>query len=119
MNQKTQELLDRTFNFGVSTLMFLKKLPDDYIYRVPKLQVARSSVSIGANYEEAQGAVSRRDFANKIGVSYKESRETIYWMRILRKLYPDTKYDLEFNNFLKEATEIKHVFTAIKKSVKT
>jgi hypothetical protein len=40
-------------------------------------------------------------------------------MRILRKLYPDTKYDLEFNNFLKEATEIKNVLTAIKKSVKT
>lgn len=118
MNDKTQQLLDRTFNFGVDTLVFLKKLPDDPIYRIPKLQVGRSSVSIGANYEEAQGAVSKRDFSNKIGISYKESRETLYWLRILSKLYPEQKYEANFEKFLRESQEIKNIFTAIKKSIK-
>ncbi len=68
MNEKTQLLLDRTFNFGVNLLKFLRSLPDDYIYRIPKGQVRRSAVAIGANYEEAQGAVSKRDFSHKIGI---------------------------------------------------
>jgi len=86
MNDKTQHLLDRTFYFGINTLKFLKQLPDDYIYRILKGQVGRSSLSIGANYEEAQGAVSKRDFSNKIGISYKEARESLYWLRILKEL---------------------------------
>lgn len=65
MNDKTQQLLDRTFSFGVNTLKFPRKLPDDYIYKIPKLQVGRSSISIGANCEEAQGAVSKGTLQTK------------------------------------------------------
>lgn len=118
MNNKTQELLDRTFFFGVNMLKFLKTLPDDFIYRIPKGQVARSCSSVGANYEEAQGAVSKRDFANKIGVSYKEARETLYWLRILEQLYKEDVYQTDFRFFLNEAQELKNIFAAIKKSSK-
>jgi four helix bundle protein len=116
MNEKTQQLLDRTFVFGVNVLKFLKSLPDDPIYRIPKIQVARSSVSIGANYEEAQGAVSKRDFTNKIGISYKEARETLYWLRILSMLYEEEKHKKQFQKHLVESQELKNIFTAIKKS---
>lgn len=118
MNSKTQELLDRTFYFGVNLLKFLRSLPDDYIYRIPKGQVARSCVSVGANYEEAQGAVSKRDFSHKIGISYKEARETLYWLRILQQLYHEEKYQADFEVFLKESQEIRNIFAAIKKSSK-
>lgn len=118
MNEKTQQLLDRTFNFGVTVLKFLNKLPDNYIYRIPKGQIGRSSVSIGANYEEAQGGVSRRDFANKIGICYKEARESLYWLRVLQQLYDENKYQKEFDMFLKESQELKNIFAAIKKSSK-
>jgi four helix bundle protein len=118
MNDKTQQLLDRTFIFGVSVLKFLRKLPDDYVYRIPKGQIGRSSVSIGANYEEAQGAVSKKDFSNKIGISYKEARESLYWLRILSALYPEEKYKEEFAKYLKESQELKNIFAAIKKSSK-
>jgi four helix bundle protein len=116
MNEKTQQLLNRTFLFGVNVLKFLKSMPEDNIYKIPKIQVARSSLSIGANYEEAQGAVSKRDFKNKIGTSYKESRETVYWLRVLEQLYPDNKYKTNFVRYLTEAQEIKNIFAAIKKS---
>jgi four helix bundle protein len=48
-------------------------------------QVLRSGTSIGANIEEALGGVSRKDFANKLAVSYKEARETKYWIRLLHE----------------------------------
>ena len=116
MNTRTTELLERTFIFGVDVLKFLRKLPDDYIYRIPKGQLGRSAVSIGANYEEAQGAVSKRDFINKIGISYKEARESVYWLRVLYELYEDEQYKNDFNSYLKESKELKAIFLTIKKS---
>ena len=38
--------------------------------------------------KEAQGAVSRPDFGNKVGISLREMRESNYWLRILNELYP-------------------------------
>jgi four helix bundle protein len=116
MNERTTALLERTFIFGVNVLKFLRKLPDDYIYRIPKGQLGRSAVSIGANYEEAQGAVSKRDFTNKIGISYKEARESVYWLRVINELYDDEKYKNDFNTYLKESKELKAIFLSIKKS---
>jgi len=49
-------------------------------------QVIRSATIIGANYAEAQNAVSRSDFRNKIGISKKETAETRYWLRIIEQL---------------------------------
>ena len=47
-------------------------------------QLIRSGTSIGANAEEAYGAYSKNDFHHKISISYKEARETSYWIRLLR-----------------------------------
>jgi four helix bundle protein len=116
MNEKTKELLERTFIFGVNILKFMRRLPDDYIYRIPKGQLGRASISIGANYEEAQGAVSKRDFTHKIGISYKEARESVYWLRILKELYEDDKYQKDFINYIKESNELKAIFLSIRKS---
>src|SRR5260221_575738 len=93
MEDKTKQLLDWTFYFGINVPKFLKKLPDDYIDRIPKVQIGRSVTSIGANYEEAQAAVSKKDFINKIGTCYKEARESVYWIRILKELNSDAKHN--------------------------
>lgn len=114
MNEKTTQLLERTFRFGVDVLKFLSKLPYNFIYKVPLLQLSRCSTSIGANYEEAQGAVSKRDFSHKIGISYRECRESIYWLRTLNELYQDEKYQVDFEKFKAEAIELKKIFTSIK-----
>jgi four helix bundle protein len=47
-------------------------------------QVLSSGTSIGANAEEAVGGISRKDFVAKFSISYKEARETKYWLRLLR-----------------------------------
>lgn len=116
MSEKAQQLLDRTFWFGVNVIKFLRKLPDNYIDRVPKGQVARSSTSVGSNYEEAQGAVSKRDFTNKIGVCFKEARESVYWLRILKELFPEEAHKKDFGVLINEGTELKKIFSTIKKS---
>lgn len=46
-------------------------------------QLVRAGTSIGANVEEANGAISRADFSAKISIAYKEARETSYWLRLL------------------------------------
>ena len=115
MSEKAQQLLDRTFLFGVNAIKFLRKLPDNYIDRVSKGQLARSSTSIGSNYEEAQGAVSKRDFTNKIGICFKEARESVYWLRILKELFPEELYKKDFENLITESTELKKIFSTIKK----
>jgi len=50
-------------------------------------QLIRSGTSIGANIEEAIGGFSKNDFRYKMSISYKEARETKYWLRLLK----DTK----------------------------
>lgn len=49
MAEKENDLLDRTFKFGVNYLKFLKSLRDEYIYRIPKVQLAKACTSIGVN----------------------------------------------------------------------
>jgi four helix bundle protein len=100
----------------VNVIKFLRKLPDNYIDRVPKGQVARSSTSIGSNYEEAQGAVSKRDFTNKIGICFREARESVYWLRILKELFPEEFYKKDFGILITEGIELKKIFATIKKS---
>jgi len=118
MNEKTIQLLDRTFRFCVNILKFLNSLPDDHIYRSVKLQIAKSSGSIGANYEEAQGASSKKDFNHKIGISYREARESVYWLRVLHELYQDDIYKESFEKHIQEANELKKIFASIKLSSK-
>ena len=116
MSEKAQQLLDRTFWFGVNVIKFLRTLSDNYIDRVPKGQVARSATSIGANYEEAQGAASKRDFTYKIRLCFREARETLYWLRILKELFPKESSSIEFDSLVNESIELKKIFSSIKKS---
>ena len=81
------------------------------------LQFLRSGTSIGANVEEAIGAQSKRDFIHKLGIAYKESRETSYWLRLLKDaaLLEDKLAD----SFLNDIDEIRKILAAILKSAKT
>ena len=80
-------------------------------------QVLKSGTSIGANIEEAIGAQSKRDFFSKITISYKEARETHYWLRLLR----DSEI-LEIkiaNSLIADCEELLKIITSIQKSMKS
>ncbi|MBA5794038.1 four helix bundle protein [Flavobacterium sp. xlx-214] len=107
---KENDLLERTFNFGVNTLMFLRTLPYNEELKVIKNQLIKSSTSVGANYEEAQAASSKADFNNKIKIVLREARESNYWIRILIALGFNSE---ELQILLNESKELKNIFGAI------
>lgn len=82
---KENVVLEKSFAFAVRIvklhLHLSKKLKEFEL----SSQILKSGTSIGANIEEAIGGVSRKDFVNKLGISYKEARETKYWIRLLRE----------------------------------
>lgn len=114
MNPKTEELLERTFKFGVNCLKLIETLPKTKSYSIIAFQLAKASTSVGANYEEAQSAESSKDFIHKIGVVSKESRESNYWLRILNQVFPDTLNTENLQILLNESFELKKIFISIK-----
>ena len=71
--------------FAEDTLDLIKKVRTNITNKNIIGQLVRSAASIGANYFEANGASSKKDFINKIAISKKEAIETQYWLRILKK----------------------------------
>ena len=113
---KKNDLLERTFNFGVSCLQFLRQFPNDPEYRLIRYQLGKSSTSLGANYEESQAGSSKADFKNKVKISLRETRESNYWLRIIKALQESENLELE--RLLTESTELKNIFGAIVNNTK-
>lgn len=105
------DLEDRTAKFAEKIIELCKKVPKNTI-TIPIIgQLVRSGTSIGANYMEANGASSRKDFKNKIFICKKEGRETKYWLRILAKADPN--FAQECRELWKEAQELTLIFSKI------
>jgi four helix bundle protein len=116
MKKETIDLLDRTFNFGVNCLQFLSQFPNNDLFRVPKYQLAKSSTSIGANYQEAQVGESRKDFIHKIGIVLKEAKESNYWLRIIDAGGKNNKVANQktLSTLLSESDQLIKIFATIK-----
>jgi len=108
----SRELADRFLTFAKSTVVFCKSLETDTVTRPLVSQLVRSATSIGANYMEAQNAISRNDFRAKIYICKKESQETIYWLTLLEPLLTKTKIS-ELQTLQQEATEIVKIIQTI------
>ena len=72
------DLLQRLFKFSVEIIKEVRNLPVSTEFKVVSYQLLKPATSVGANYEEAQGAVAKADFSNKEAISLKEMRETNY-----------------------------------------
>ncbi|MCE1164169.1 MAG: four helix bundle protein [Bacteroidetes bacterium] len=75
---------DKSYKFALRIIKLYQFLYNQKHESVLSKQVLRSGTSIGANIEEANGAMSRKDFLNKMYIAHKESRETHYWINLLR-----------------------------------
>ena len=110
------DLEERTAVFAEHIIELCKKAHKS-IETTPIIsQLIRSGTSIGANYFEANGASSKKDFMNKIFICKKESKETQYWLRLL----PTTLSDLsdECRILWKEAHELTLIFSKIASNAK-
>ena len=81
-------ILNKSYEFAKEIVECYKTLTSDAKEFTLSKQLLRSGTSIGANVEEANGGYSKKDFAYKISIAYKEARETKYWIN----LFTDTSY---------------------------
>ncbi len=82
-NQKHYDLEDRTFVFAKKVRAFVKELPKTLETIEDGKQSIKSSGSVGANYIEANEALSKKDFVMRIKICWKEAKESRYWLRLL------------------------------------
>jgi four helix bundle protein len=104
-------LEERTKKFSKEIIIFLKKLKKDLINQDIIKQLIRSATSVGANYCEANGASSKKDFKNKIFICRKEVQETKYWLEMIAETNPEEKSNLR--KLWKEAHELTLIFNKI------
>jgi len=110
-NDKKYDLEERTARFGECIIGFVRTLTKDRVNDALVSQIVRSATSIGANYMEADGAESKKDFRHKIALCKKESKETKHWLRMIAKANPDKKD--ECRSIWNEAQELTLIFSSI------
>lgn len=115
MTQSTNkfDLEKRTMNFSQELVMFLKSCPKTQITNPLIDQCLRAGTSVGANYREANGGSSKRDFFNKIFICKKEAKETLYWLELLGKTLDDGKDKINCRKLWSEAKELVLIFGKI------
>src|SRR3989338_9909498 len=105
------DLEKRTFKFSSNLIDFLKKCPKNHISNPLIDQCLRCGTSIGANYFEANGASSKKDFFNKIFICKKESRETKFWLRLLSGAIDEDDLKEDCQILWNEAQEFNLIFS--------
>jgi four helix bundle protein len=110
-SSKQYDLEERTLNFARSVVNFCKKLPKSAIEGEIAKQLVRAGASVGANYIEANEALSKKDFLMRTKICRKEAKESGYWLRLLEVSNPDLRQEQEM--LLKEATELTKIFSSI------
>ncbi|OGI25331.1 MAG: four helix bundle protein [Candidatus Moranbacteria bacterium RBG_13_45_13] len=111
MRKKSEKynLEARTTKFSEDIIVFARKIKKDIVNNPIIIQLVKSATSIGANYCEAHGACSKRDFKNKIYICKKEAKETKYWLQLIAKANPEHKE--ECRKYWKEAHELTLIFS--------
>ena len=104
-------LEERTVKFSENIIDLLKSIRLNSINKSIVNQLARSATSVGANYCEANGASSKKDFKNKIHICKKEIKETKYWLQLLVKTNNEKKKEIK--DLWKEAQELTLIFSKI------
>jgi four helix bundle protein len=82
---KGDDLFERLLDFAVRVLRVAQALPRNVAGKHVGGQMVRCGTGGGSNYEEARGAESRADFIHKLAVSWKEVRETAFWLRLCHR----------------------------------
>ena len=107
----------KSYSFSIRIVRLYQYLIKEHKEYSLAKQILRSGTSIGANVEEATEGYSKREFLSKLSISYREARETHYWLRILFDTdYIDRKL---FASLLKDCEEILRILSKIQITTKS
>ena len=105
-------VLDKSFDFALAIIELYRQMSENREYVLSK-QVLRSGTSIGANAEEANAAISRKDFIAKMAISAKEARETRYWLRLIER---SKIVEVDVSALLDQIAELNRLLSSIVKT---
>jgi four helix bundle protein len=111
-NSKRYDLEERTFRFAQRVREFVKNLPKTLANIEDSRQLVNASGSVGANYIEANEALSKKDFVMRIKICRKEAKESRYWLRLV-DTNGEPNLEREREELMQEATELMNIFGAI------
>ena len=107
---KQYPLEERTLQFAARVNAYVRALPRD----VPNLengkQLVRAAGSVGANYIEANEALSKKDFQMRIKIAKKEAKEARFWIRLTQPSDPQRDEQRQLES---EATQLMNILGAI------
>lgn len=112
--EKPYDLEERTSQFGEAVIDFARKIPNDAVTQRLIEQVVGAGTSVGANYCEADDAVSKKEFRVRIATCKKESRETKFFLRMIVRAVPHLRE--EAKPLWQEAKELHLIFAKIYRS---
>jgi four helix bundle protein len=112
--KRVYDLEECTARFGEAIIDFAKTIPESATtYRIIS-QLVGAGTSVGANYVEADDAVSKKEFLKNIGTCKKEARETKHHLRMVVRAVPELKS--EARKLWLEAKELHLIFSKIWRS---
>ena len=110
-------MLDKCLNFAVRVVNLCDFLNKEMKEFKIADQLYRSGTSIGANYSEAQCAISRNDFLAKVYISLKECNESLFWLQLLRRT--NKINEEQFESIYSDCEELKRMLTSITKTTRS
>ncbi len=111
---ENENLIERkSYDFALRIIKVYKFLIKENEFLLSK-QILRSGTSIGANVVEAQEAISKKDFRNKMSIVLKEAVKTRYWLNLLK----DSEYltEIQIKYLVKDLNEIIKILSKIVKN---
>jgi len=113
---KDNLILQKSYDFSLRIIKLYKFLCENKKEYVLSKQLLRAGTSIGANVNEAQAGMSRKDFVAKMSIASKEARETRYWLDLLVDSGYISKTDNKVKNLFEEIESIISILTKIVKT---
>ena len=117
LNENKDNLsMQKSYQFSLMVIELYKFLTQEKKEYVLSKQLLRCGTSIGANINEAQAAISKKDFIAKISISSKEARESKYWLMLLKDSGYIDHSKTKVKALLEEVDSLINITTKIVKS---
>ncbi|MBI4037908.1 four helix bundle protein [Candidatus Curtissbacteria bacterium] len=111
IKNKQIDIHERIYKFVIRVVNMTKVVPKSEQNKVLTNQVIRSATSMGANDQEADGSLTRKDFVHNYVIVRKEGKETLYWLSVISDTNP--LISEKFKDLKQECKEIVLIVSTI------